>query len=306
MRGLYFIEHGLTKAQADHLRQALQESLAPTGLQYYVANDGASPSNSLLDACQRTYLSSIGIYDLSAPKPDTYLQIGISVGLNKPALIIAGQGITSAIPSVLDRANTWLYTPPIGSNRDLQRAVLRSLDNKEAPEKEEDEPQIYCTFCQSLCKGWRKPARGKGFLLLDSAHPQWKDLGNTIRDALKPTGLTPICLSQLKGQVMPLLCEMRLAVLASEFTLLDLSARCDPEQYIALGMAISMRRPWLLATSQPEALPPLLQHVSRLEYAGDQDLHEHLAQYVLKTRYPAKFAATQGATAASPSPELGR
>jgi hypothetical protein len=96
---------------------------------------------------------------------------------------------------------------------------------------------------------------------------------------------------------MPLLCEMRLAVLASEFTLLDLSAPCDPEQYIALGMAISMCRPWLLATSQPEALPPILQHASRLEYANDQDLRQHLTQYVLKSRYPAKFDATQGATA---------
>ena len=96
---------------------------------------------------------------------------------------------------------------------------------------------------------------------------------------------------------MPLLCEMRLAVLASEFTLLDLSIPCVPEQYIALGMAISMRRPWLLATSQPEALPYLLKQASWLEYTSDQDLAQHLERYVLKTRYPSKFAATQGITA---------
>jgi hypothetical protein len=297
MRGLYFIEHGLTEAQADDLCQALQESLAPAGLQCYEENSGASPSTSLLDACQRAYLSTIGIYDLSTPKPDSYLQIGISVGLNKPALIIAGQGMTSAIPSVLDQANTWFYTPPLRSNRDLRRAVLRSLDSKETSEKGEDEPHAYCTFCQRLCKGWRKPARGKGFLLLDGAHPQWKKLGNTVRKALEPTGLTPICLSQLTGKVMPLLCEIRLAVLASEFVLLDLSAPCDPEQYIALGMAVSMRRPWLLATPQPEALSPLLQHASRLEYASNPDLHRHLAQYVLESRYPTKLSATQEATA---------
>jgi pSer/pThr/pTyr-binding forkhead associated (FHA) protein len=62
-------------------------------------------------------------------------------------------------------------------------------------------------------------------------------------------------------------------------------------------MAISMRRPWLLATSKPEGLPPILQHASRLEYANDEDLRERLAQYVLSLLYPAKFAATQGATA---------
>jgi pSer/pThr/pTyr-binding forkhead associated (FHA) protein len=297
MRGLYFIEHGLAKAQADNLCQALQESLAPTGLQSYEANANSGPSPSLMADCQRIYLSTIGIYDLSAAKPGSYLQIGISVGLNKPALIIAGQGMTSAIPSILDRSNTWLYTPPLRSNRELRRAVLRSLDNNNASEKKEDEAHIYCNFCQRLCKGWRKLSGGKGYLLLDGTAPQWKDLRNKIQNALEPTGLMPICLSQIKGQVMPLLCETRLAVLASEFTLLDLSTPCDPHQLIALGMAISMRRPWLLITSQPEALPPILQQVSRLEYANDHDLHQRLAEYVLQSRYPTKFAETQGATA---------
>jgi len=296
MRGLYFIEHGLAKTQADDLCQALQESLAPTGLQPYEANASANLSGSLMDACQCTYLSSIGIYDLSTPKPSSYLQIGLSVGLNKPALIIAGQGMTSAIPPVLDRANTWLYTPPLRSNRELRRAVLRSLDNN-TPEKKDNKQHIYCSFCQEQCKGWRKPARGKGFLLLDGAHSQWKDLRNTIQNALSPTGLRQVCLSQLKGQVMPLLCEMRLAVLASEFTLLDFGTPCEPEQYIALGIAISMRRPWLLVTSHPEALPPILQQVSHLEYANGQDLHQRLTQYVMQSLYPTKFSETQGATA---------
>jgi DNA-binding winged helix-turn-helix (wHTH) protein len=297
MRGLYFIEHGLAESQADDLRQALRESLAPTGLQGYEAKAGDSPSTLLLNACQRIFLSSIGIYDLSARRQGSYLQIGISAGLNKPVLIIAGQGMASAIPSVLDRANTWLYTPPLRTNQDLQRAVLRSLDNQKPSEEIQQEPQPYCNFCQHPCKGWREPARVKGFLLLDGTHFQWENLGKVVRETLEPTGLTPICLSQLTGQVMPLLCEMRLAVLASEFTLLDLSTPCNPEQYIALGMAISMRRPWLLATSQPERLPPILQHTSRLEYANDEDLRRHLAQYVLNSRYPARFAATQEATA---------
>jgi pSer/pThr/pTyr-binding forkhead associated (FHA) protein len=297
MRGLYFLEHGLAQTQADDLQQALQGSLAQIGLQCQETNGGVGLSTSLLDACRRTYLSTIGVFDLSAPKPDTYLQIGISVGMNKPALIIAGQGMASAIPSVLDRANVWFYTPPLRPNRDLQRAVLRSLDNKEMPQNEEDESRVYCAFCSLPCKGWRKQAVGKGFLLLDGSHRQWNALRNTMQSALGPTGLIPVCLSQLKGQLMPLLCEMRLAVLASEFTLLDLSAPCDPVQYIALGMAISMRRPWLLATSQPKALPYLLKQASWLEYASDQDITQHLEQYVLKTCYPSRFAATQGVTA---------
>ena len=84
MRGLYFIEHGLAETQADDLRQALQESLAPTGLQGYEANAGVNSSTPLLDACQRIFLSGIGIYDLSAHTPDSYLQIGISAEVIDP------------------------------------------------------------------------------------------------------------------------------------------------------------------------------------------------------------------------------
>jgi|GEM_PF-1522434 hypothetical protein len=296
MRGLYFIAHGLATTQADDLHQALQESLAPIGLQRYEANGGADPSTSLMEACRQSFLSSLGIFDLSAPNPDAYLQIGISAGLNKPALIIAGQGMTSAIPSVVDQANTWFYTPPLRPTHDIRRVVLRSLDDKEAPTGE-DSSHVYCAFCHRECKGWRKQTRGKGFLLLDGTHPQWGTLRDMIQGALEPTGLMPICLSQLKGHVMPLLCEIRLAVLASEFILLDLSAECNPEQYIALGMAISMRRPWLLATSRPEALPCLLKQASRLEYTSAQDLRQNLERYVLKSRYPTRFASTEAATA---------
>lgn len=301
MRGLYFIEHSLAKTQAKGLYQALQNSLTPIGLQLYEAKPGTGTSISLMDACQKIYLSTIGIFDLSVPNLDTYLEIGISVGLNKPALIIAGQGMTSAIPSVLDQASTWFYIPPLKPDKDLQRAVLRPLDKwtqsqEKITKNSEDDDQVYCAFCGRPCKGWRKQTHGKGFLVLDGIHPQWKVLRDSIQKGTSPTGLMPIYLTQLKGRVMPLLCEMRLAVLASEFILLDASGPGNPEQYIALGIAISMRRPWLLVTSQPENLPSLLKSASRLEYATDQDLQQHLGQYILKSLYPARFAATHAAT----------
>ncbi len=301
MRGLYFIEHGLAKTQAEGLCQALQESLAPIGLKSYEAEDGTDLSTSLVDACHKMYLSTVGIFDLSRPDPDAYLGIGISLGLNKPALIIAGQGMTSAIPSVIKRANVWFYTPPLQPNKDLQRAVLRSIDSESQTvesnaEVQNEDDQVYCVFCNRLCKGWHKQTHSKGYLLLDGTHPQWNTLRKTIPSGLRPTGLMPIFLSQLKGRVMPLLCEIRLAVLASEFVLLDLSTPSNPQQLIALGMAVSMRRPWLLATSQPENLPPLLTQVARLEYTSGQDLQRHLEQYVMKSLYPAKFAATREAT----------
>jgi pSer/pThr/pTyr-binding forkhead associated (FHA) protein len=295
MRGLYFIEHSLADPQAEDLYAAIQESLSPVGLQRYETNAASNPSVSLMDACQKIYLSTIGIFDLSAPNPDIYTQTGISAGLNKPALMIAGQGMTSAIPPVLGRAQAWFYTPPLKAAKELQRAVMRPL-NKLAQARD-DNIQTYCAFCGSPCGASRKQTHGKGFLILDGTHPQWQKLRDTIRTALKPTGLTPIYLSQITGRVMPLLCETRLAVLASEFVLLDLSVPCDPEQYIALGMAVSLRRPWLLITSQPQKLPPLLKKVTSLEYHCETDLQRDLETHVMKSLYPTRFVSNQIVTA---------
>jgi pSer/pThr/pTyr-binding forkhead associated (FHA) protein len=298
MRGLYFIEHSLANTQAEGLYQAFQDTLAPLGLHLYEAKADPNLSTSLMDACRRIYLSSVGIFDLSEPNPDTFLQIGISLGLNKPALMIAGQGMASTIPPFLDRANTWLYTPPLKANRDLQRAVLRSLERgAQAEQQEKDEVRGYCAFCDSMCKGWRKQTHGKGFLLLDSQRPQWDVLRDVIGHGLSPTGLMPIYLSQIKGRVMPWLCETRLAVLAAEFVLFDLSPPCDLQQCIALGIAISMRRPWLLTTSQPQNLPCLLRQASRLEYTNHYELQQHIEHHVLKSLYSTRLATTQGVTA---------
>ncbi len=307
MRGLYFVEHGLARAQAEGLYQAIGDCLAPAGLQLYESKADTEKPISLMDACQKVYLSTFGIFDLSVSSPDTYLGIGISLGLNKPGLIVAGQGMTSAIPKTLDRANVWFYSPPLKADRDLQRAILRplkkwlqtqnsSVESSRSPFRGKDDGKDYCAFCDRPCTGWRKPTRSKGFLLLDSTHSRWRALRDTIRASLKPTGLTPIYLSQLRGQVMPLLCETRLAVLATEFTLLDVSGPCDPAQYIALGMAIGMRRPWLLTTSQPDELPLLLRQASHLEYADDQGLQQRLGQHVLKSFYPSRSTATRGVT----------
>ncbi|UCC89858.1 MAG: FHA domain-containing protein [Anaerolineales bacterium] len=302
MRGLYFIKHSLAKAQAKDLHEAVQESLAPIGLQSFESKDDTDAATSPLRACQKNYLSALGIFDLSGPDPEAYLEIGINLGLNRPSLIIAGQGMTSAIPSVLDRANTWFYRPPLKPSQELRRAAMDTLDRRARaesaePETQEGNGQVYCVVCGSLCKGWRKQTHGKGYLVLDGTHPQWNTIRDTIQSGLSPTGLTPIYLTQLKGRVMPLLCEMRLAALASEFVLLDLSAPCDPEQYILLGLAISLGRPWLLTTSQPQKLPHLLKAANRLEYGSQQELQQNLEQYVMKSLYPTKFAAPRDVTA---------
>jgi pSer/pThr/pTyr-binding forkhead associated (FHA) protein len=299
MRGLYFVEHGLQPTQAEGLCQALEQSLGSIGLRPYESGHEADKSASVIEACQRTYLSTLGVFDLSVPSPNAYLGIGLSLGLNKPSLIVAGQGMTSAIPKILNRANILSYTPPLKTGKSLQRAALRSLESTSEAQNAkavDDLEKRYCLFCDRLCRGWRQRTQSKGMFVLDGKSPRWDTLHDTVLAGTKPTGLKPVFLTQLKGQVMPLLCEMRLAVNISEFTLVDASVSCEPEQYIALGMAIGMRRPWMLTTSQPDRLPALFEKTSYLEYSTEEELQQQLGRHILKTFYPARYGAKRGVT----------
>jgi hypothetical protein len=300
MRGLYFIEHSLAKAQAEALYQAIGEALAPIGLQPYESQADAGKPISLMEACQRVYLSTLGIFDLSVSSPDLFLGIGISLGLNKPALIIAGQGMASAIPPALERANTWLYTPPLRPERDLQRTAGRTLD-RASPARTNAAPDTqakdYCVICRQACPGWRKPTRSRSFLLLDGPQARWNALRDAVRTGLQLTDLAPIYLTQFKARTMPSLCEVRLGVIAAEFTMLDVSDTYTPEQYIALGMAIGACRPWLLVTSQPDQLPPLLRQAGYLKYHNAQDLQKELGPHLVGSLYPNRSATRRSVTA---------
>jgi hypothetical protein len=300
MRGLYFIEHNLVRAQAEALYQAIGDALLPAGLQPYESQADAGQPTSLMEACQRVYLSTLGIFDLSVPSPDLYLGIGISIGLNRPTLIIAGQGMVSAIPPVLERANTWLYTPPLKPGRDLQRAASRSLDRASPPHAsaaQDSRSKDYCVFCGQRCPGWRKSTRSRGFLLLDAPQTRWNTLCEAIRTGLERTQMATIYLTQFKARTMPRLCETRLGVMAAEFAMLDVSDTCTPEQYIALGMAIGACRPWLLVTSQPASLPSLLREASYLKYSDEQDLQQQLGPFLVSSLYSNRPATKRGATA---------
>jgi hypothetical protein len=299
MRGLYFIEHNLARAQAEALCQAIGEALLPIGLQPYESQADADQPASLMEVCQRTYLSTLGVFDLSVASPDLYLKIGISIGLNRPTLIIAGQSMASTIPPVLERANTWLYTPPLKPERDLQRAASRALDRASQPHTSTTQAlpsKDYCIFCGQLCPGWRKRTQSRGFLLLDATQACWQTLREAIRTGLELTDLTPIYLTQFRARTMPLLCETRLGVIAAEFAMLDASETCTPEQYIALGLAIGACRPWLLVSSQPASLPPILRQASYLQYSDEQDLQQRLGPFLVSSVYSSRSATKKGVT----------
>ena len=297
MRGLYFIKHNLAKAQAGALCQAIGEALLPIGLQPYESQAGAGQTASLMEVCQRAYLSTLGVFDLSVASPNLYLEIGISIGLSRPTLVIAGQSMASAIPPAFERANTWLYTPPLKPERDLQRAASRALDRASQPRPSQaSQSKDYCVFCGQLCPGWRKRTQSRGFLLLDTTQARWKTLREVIRTGLKLTELSPIYLTQFKARTMPLLCETRLGVIAAEFTMLDVSDTSTPEQYIALGLAIGACRPWLLVTSQPASLPLPLHQANTLQYSGEQDLQRRLGPFLVSSVYSNRSAAKPGVT----------
>jgi FHA domain len=299
MRGLYFIKHNLAKTQAEALCQAIGEALPSIGLQPYESQADAGQTASLMEICQRAYLSSLGVFDLSVASPELYLEIGISIGLNRPTLIIAGQGMASAIPPALERTSIWLYTPPLKPGRELQRAASRALDQasqSRAGTTQAPQSKDYCAVCGQACPGWRKRTQSRGFLLLDATQARWKTLREAIRSGLALTDLSPIYLTQFKARTMPLLCETRLGVIAAEFTMLDVSDTSTPEQYIAMGLAVGACRPWLLVTSQPASLPAPFRQANTLKYSDEQDLQRRLGPFLVSSVYSNRSPAKPGVT----------
>jgi len=249
-----------------------------------------------MEVCQRAYLSTLGIFDLSVASPDLYLKIGISIGLNKPTLIIAGQGMASAIPLVLEQANAWLYTPPLKPELDLRRAASRILDraSQSHPGNRPGFPsKDYCVFCGQPCPGWApNPLTAAASFCLIATQARLEHFTRGHPHGLELTDLAPIYLTQFKARTMPLLCETRLGVIASGFTMLDVSDHVYAGTIRRLGLA-SARAGLLLVTRSLLACPPFLHQASYIN-TPRAGFAAAFRPFLVKLSYSNRSATKQG------------
>ncbi|MFQ5610542.1 MAG: FHA domain-containing protein [Anaerolineae bacterium] len=294
MRGLYLIDYDPALPEAERFRETAASALEPAGLRSYYADPQAVQSDRLLKTCQNIFLTSFAIFELSTPNPDILIEIGIALGLNKPFVVVRREGSPS-IP-ILQNRTLLTYTDHARLAAALPK-LARDLSERRRMKRLMSE---YCAFCHQGCSGLKalSGTQRPFFFLLNNNFRQHYDLYHTYARAFRSTKLQGRALTQaLADKSDEPLCKMRRNLQGAKFTLLDLGQPVEPAQYIALGVAIGMRTPWVLTIPRKVTPPALLTEMKQLKYDDFGDLAQKLTHHIYKM-----FAI--GGTAELPDPKL--
>jgi hypothetical protein len=221
----------------------------------------------LLTICQEIFSASFGVFNLSSEDPNSYLELGIALGLNRPIIAVARE--TAVLPPALEGHRVIRYA----AYSDLERRLSRACDERFPPTARP--VADYCHFCGHVCESMSTPPDENAYLVLHSSRLLWRNLMRSLAPHLAGYHLYPVYLAG--GTSGATLCDMRRQVLASQFALCHLGELSDESSFLALGMAIGSRVPWILLSREGQApVPSDLQDVDRIEYATPDDLEEAL------------------------------
>jgi hypothetical protein len=256
---------------ADDLKRVIANVFGTwDGELYYTGQDagaGANRHSLLLNICQKIYSTRFGIFDLSSGHPNAYLEMGIALGFNRPIIAIT-QGKTS-LPPVIRPYNVVQYA----NYADLECSFSR-LCAQGFPPTPQPEPD-YCYFCGRVCESASAPPDENSYLVLSKSKLLWRNLMQSLTPHLAGYHLYPVYLMDQVSE--PTLCDVRRQVLSSRFVLCHLGILANENSFLALGMAIGSRTPWILLSKSGEGpVPSDLHGVDRIEYSTLADLEDPL------------------------------
>ncbi len=266
-----FVGHQSASGATDDLKRAIANIFGPLGYAPYFADrdiDGNVKGQSLLlKICQKIFLTNFSIFDLSVGNPNTYLEMGIALGLNRPIIAIARE--KTALPIVLNGHNLVRY-----ANLSDLKVKLAELCEQGFPPTTRPMPD-HCYFCGQVCDSMSTPPDENAYLVLNKSKLLWRNLMRSLTPHLAAYDLSPVYLSDRNSG--PMLCEVRRKVISSQFALCHLGALSDENSFLTLGIAIGSRMPWILL-SQPgqSQIPSTLQGSDRIEYTTLADLEDPL------------------------------
>jgi hypothetical protein len=262
----YFVGHRLTPENIDDLRGVIADVLGSLGYEPFYADKALEGQSLLAKICQRIFLTSFSVFDLSSANPNLYLEMGIALGLNRPIIAIARNGTT--LPPVLQGHNVVMYT----DYADLEAKLLK-LCTEGFPPTTPTLPD-HCHFCGRVCGSMATMPDENSYLVLDNYKLLWRDLMRLIGPYLAQRQLHPVYLTE--QSFGPLLCDMRRKVLSSQFVICHLG-KANESSFLALGMAIGGEVPWLLLSKKHhDPVPSNLQGFDRIEYTSLADFEEQL------------------------------
>ena len=268
----YFVGHhctpGVTPENMGALRRVFAGVFGPLEYEPYYTDE---KTTLLLNVCQKIFLTRFAIFALSPENLAGYLELGIALGLNRPLIAIAKE--KAALPAVLEGHHAIVYA----NYSDLEAKLSRLVDQG-FPPPAGPVPDT-CYFCGRICESMSTPPDENAYLVLNYSKLLWRDLMGSLAPHLAEYHLYPVYLTDRASG--PRLCDMRRKVLSSQFALCHLGTLSNESSFLALGMAIGSRVPWILLAekghdSGPADLPLDLQGVDRIEYTTLADLPEPL------------------------------
>ena len=91
----YFVAHDFSKEKIDDLRRAIEEAFEGKDLKPYYADSEVRGGSHILKEkiAPKIEYTRFGIFDISeTKKPNVFIELGVSMGLNKPYYLIAREG----------------------------------------------------------------------------------------------------------------------------------------------------------------------------------------------------------------------
>jgi pSer/pThr/pTyr-binding forkhead associated (FHA) protein len=259
----YFLGYGLS---ASPIRGAITDVFGPRGCKPVLIDRSASTGRSrLLNICQKIYLNNFSIFDLSANNPNTYLELGIALGFNRPFVVIAHESSQLAFDAM---ENLILYRDRADLVDQLTQRCAGGFPPTGKPSAN------HCYLCNRTCEYMNPPPEENQYLVLNASKMLWRNVIQIVSPHLNRYDLHPLYLTE--RVTAPFVCDIRRKVLTTQFALAHLGGLSNPTTYLALGVAIGSRTPWLLLSQEGGEAPIDLRGVRQINYTNSDDLQAKL------------------------------
>ncbi len=269
----YFVGHGFTSHQISDLRPAVEKALAEVGLHPYFADQEIEQRGVLQKVIGKISQSRFSIFDISLPRPNVFIEIGITVGLNHPFLVTAKHTID--IPKVMEGLVTIRYP----SFRDLTKELGERIPGWiQWLEETGRSKRTYCYIQGKRCERHNTMEKQK-YLIADTRKSNALDFRNAIVQACEPSTLEPVFLGQ-SGDARPLLCQYCQQVQTTAFGMYDICLDSAADIFLTLGIAISSGSPYVLFVEEGTEIPSGLDGLDSFQYKAFADIEQNLADKI--------------------------
>jgi hypothetical protein len=279
--GEYFVAQEFSVDRDDLLR-ALEVAFGGFDLKPYRADKDILPGHLLCKIAAKIQTTRFSVFELTrSQNRNVYLELGIAIGLGRPFVLVKESD--SEVSPMVQGLDYYTIRSYFALQKELGSSARQYLLNI------------------TMYKAPELPAAGSTASYI-IAHGDWDmppDFCIALASALRKYNLRPVLIGADSGDVvealegaglecMPLeyrgdsrLDATTRAIQAARFGVYRVDRDCGPDSFQALGIAIGLNRPWLLASRERSPLPSDVKGLNVLEFSSFTELGK---------QFPKRFA----------------